>query len=558
MAAAVDAVAPLLGRSFFLDQPNVVGMGVIPWDVVGARLEPGGPNPVAKARRMVGPGALDDALAEEDPDTHGPDDPEALARGADLLQAVQRLDAARAELPEGAPDAVHTQLGNLRAQVAQRLRQERRQSRSLDGLLRGADLRDPDLVNRLREPPPAPEAAPAVARAPRRGYPLGASQPVAQDWPQALEAPPALEPPASASEQRPVPGLAALADLVGRETGETPPLTPPVATPKVPERGAAASAPAPARITVGHVAVDGLSADTDERVRKALQAALRALPQAVARRLANRPAFQGTADRVDVPLVVHPDDAPAGLADRIAQALVRQGAARVDTLQLGVSARPSTRFDDAQSLLSRLQAGDSEGLAQRMLGEKRQLDGALKDRLARFFGTDFSDVMVFAGPMAGALARSLQAEAVTHGKMVFFDPKHFRTDSAQGEALIAHELAHTQQGDDRDSRMKEAEALAIEASYLDWIQPGGASLAEDNPLDPTAPSAAMATGNPAGLQTAKKDRHLAAKQGPREEAGEHEERVKQVLDKVRELLGQTHDQEGEILGKLGRLLGTRI
>ncbi len=207
-----------------------------------------------------------------------------------------------------------------------------------------------------------------------------------------------------------------------------------------------------------------------------------------------------------------------------------------------------------ETLIERIARGDADAVAGLLRDERRTLDGAMRDRLAGFFGHDFADVLVFAGPMAGALARSIHAEAFTHGKMVFFDPKHFRLDTAQGEALVAHELAHTRQEDDRDVRVKEAEALATEAAYLDWIQPGGAPLAEESPLDPIRPGAAAAADVRDGVlrATAERKGQGSASEGPRAKVAEHEAKVKQVLRRVRELLDSDHDLEGQRVGRIDR------
>ena len=388
---AVLALSPLLGESYLLDQPNVAGMGVGAWDAGG--VEPL-VDPERALRKMVRGGRLAQLLDDDDPVEE--EDPEAAERAADLVEAMQRLGAAAAKLPEEAPEAVRASLTALRRDLRRRLQLERRHNPTLGAV----DIDDADTPERLR-----------ALRGPR------------------------AEPAGPTAER----GPSAYAESAERVVAEAPAV----------ERGDGPPEPA--------------------------------------------------------------------LVDRIAK-------------------------------------GDTETVARLLQDERRQLDGAMRDRLQAFFGHDFRDVMVFAGPMAGALARSIHAEAFTHGKMVFFDPKHYRLDTAQGEALVAHELAHTRQEDDRDARIKEAEALATEAAYLDWLHPGGAPLAEENPLDPTRPDAAVAADARDGVQraTAERKGQRSATEGPRAKVAEHEAKVKQVLARVRELLEQDHDVEGQRVGRLDR------
>ena len=365
------------------------------------------------------------------------------------------------------------------------------------------------------------------------------------------------------------------ADLVRRadspQAAWPQPLTPPerlAPLPKTAGRPAPRPFPAPAGgpVALGQVLVSAAGDAPTGETAHALSVALAALPDVLGSRMRGRPLrTQGQAELslvLDVPeSAKDPKIRGRILADQLADALVRAGVASVGTLKIDLKVRnkgPEVATSP-DGVLGRLTAGDTDGVARALAAEQRTLDAATRSRLASFFGHDFGDVTVFAGPMSGALARSLSAEAFTHGKMVFFDPKHFRPDTAQGEALLAHELAHTRQSEQerRDAKHKEAEALATEAHYLDWLSPGGAPLARDleDRLAAESPDAAAAGDSGAagkGVSRATQGRSLEKSEGPRADVAKFEERVEAVLERVHELMGDRGDFEADRLGGLIR------
>ena len=61
------------------------------------------------------------------------------------------------------------------------------------------------------------------------------------------------------------------------------------------------------------------------------------------------------------------------------------------------------------------------------------------------FGTDFKDVNIHTDEKAKKLAESINAQAFTAGKDVFFNKDKFNPDSPEGKHLLAHELTHVVQ-----------------------------------------------------------------------------------------------------------------
>lgn len=73
------------------------------------------------------------------------------------------------------------------------------------------------------------------------------------------------------------------------------------------------------------------------------------------------------------------------------------------------------------------------------------LPAAPRRRLEGRFGRQFDGVRVHTDASADSAARSLGAEAFTHGQDIYFRSGRFQPDSQEGAQLLAHELTHTVQ-----------------------------------------------------------------------------------------------------------------
>ena len=141
------------------------------------------------------------------------------------------------------------------------------------------------------------------------------------------------------------------------------------------------------------------------------------------------------------------DDPYEREADRVADRVVR-------ALASGMSAEGSQvadgtlrcRPDLTRDLTSAFEA-DAD-VARRLVarrGSGRPLPAAVRARMEPVFGADFGEVRVHADREAGQLSRSIQAQAFTHGRDIYFGSGAYAPSSPAGQHLLAHELAHVVQ-----------------------------------------------------------------------------------------------------------------
>jgi Domain of unknown function (DUF4157) len=115
-------------------------------------------------------------------------------------------------------------------------------------------------------------------------------------------------------------------------------------------------------------------------------------------------------------------------------------------------------------------APPNTGALREGLTRGRPLESGLRGRMERGFGRSFADVRVHADPDAGQLAASLAARAFTIGQDIIVPSHEYRPGTVSGDALVAHELAHTiQQGQSADLdaplRLSEDSGLEHEADH---------------------------------------------------------------------------------------------
>jgi hypothetical protein len=81
------------------------------------------------------------------------------------------------------------------------------------------------------------------------------------------------------------------------------------------------------------------------------------------------------------------------------------------------------------------------------LGTGNSIEGGTRSKMESAFGTSFSDVQIHTDSHAAELSRDMNARAFTVGNHIAFAGNEYQPGTLTGEALMAHELAHTIQQD---------------------------------------------------------------------------------------------------------------
>lgn len=114
----------------------------------------------------------------------------------------------------------------------------------------------------------------------------------------------------------------------------------------------------------------------------------------------------------------------------------------------------------------------SQLLAQRQSTSERgkALPQTLKGTMGKLFGASMDGVQVHTDAQADAIARANDSQATAIGDNIFFQQGAYRPGSADGNALIAREVAHIQrakqQGDDATSEADKRDAQGVSDLFL--------------------------------------------------------------------------------------------
>lgn len=145
--------------------------------------------------------------------------------------------------------------------------------------------------------------------------------------------------------------------------------------------------------------------------------------------------------------VGHAEDQAERDADRVADAVI----ARLQPAVHGEDGHPPVRRAAAPGV--RPEVGFTGGdLSPELSAEITSARGGgeplatpLRRRMEEAFGGTLSGVRVHTGPAAATLNRKVAARAFTTGQDIFFGEGEYRPDTAEGERVLAHEIAHTRQ-----------------------------------------------------------------------------------------------------------------
>jgi len=106
------------------------------------------------------------------------------------------------------------------------------------------------------------------------------------------------------------------------------------------------------------------------------------------------------------------------------------------------------------------------------LGEGQPLGSDVASRMGDALGEDVSGARVHTGANAGDFAKNQRATAVAIGQDIAFAPGEFQPGTMEGDALLAHELAHTLQQKGADPKTKPAPESAAAETNADQVAAG--------------------------------------------------------------------------------------
>lgn len=93
-------------------------------------------------------------------------------------------------------------------------------------------------------------------------------------------------------------------------------------------------------------------------------------------------------------------------------------------------------------------AGQGAANQRAKMGKGKELESGTKSKMEGAFGANLSDVKVHTDSEGSAFAQGLDAQAATIGKDIAFASDKYKPGTPEGDALIAHELAHVMQQSD--------------------------------------------------------------------------------------------------------------
>jgi hypothetical protein len=176
-----------------------------------------------------------------------------------------------------------------------------------------------------------------------------------------------------------------------------------------------------------------------------------------------------------------------GLMGGLVSGALSAAGSAVSSLVSGAGRSLSALFKEREG--GSRETGDPEAI-RGQLGTGQSLDGGTRGRMEKAFGVSFGGVRIHSGAQAGKLSESMNARAFTIGADIAFGGGEYKPGTLVGDALIAHELAHTIQqrggssslglarmgGQGESALEDEADAAAVGAMTSGWDVAQRASL----------------------------------------------------------------------------------
>jgi hypothetical protein len=120
--------------------------------------------------------------------------------------------------------------------------------------------------------------------------------------------------------------------------------------------------------------------------------------------------------------------------------------------QRKVEAKEDVKEKEEEEVQAKMEGSSSPGAATIAggppTGGGASLPGSTKSQMGSAFESGFDDVRIHTDNEAAAKSEELGAQAFTYGQDIYFNKGKFRPGTPEGDALLAHELAHTLQQKD--------------------------------------------------------------------------------------------------------------
>ena len=154
-------------------------------------------------------------------------------------------------------------------------------------------------------------------------------------------------------------------------------------------------------------------------------------------------------------------------ADRVAQQVVGQSPGLDQPVPQDARSSRVMRAPDIQRMHGAEGGAVDMGVQQAIQsarGGGQPLPDGVRAHMEQALGADFGEVRLHTDAQADALNQSLQARAFTNGQDIFFRRGGFEPGSQNGQALLAHELAHVIQQDGSASPLIQRKLVSINNS----------------------------------------------------------------------------------------------